>query len=138
MPSESGFNLSLITFQLLTNRDGASANLPILQEMFGYTVRMYWRSWAEISPQTAKEYGVSDGDMIWVESSIGSLKTQAKITPGIIPSVIAIPFGLGHTSYGRYANGHGVNPNSIMRNFHDTISGKPALQATKVKISLAK
>ena len=54
-----------------------------------------------------------------------------------MPSVVSIPFGLGHTSYGRYAEGHGTNPNSILNNLYDRITGKPALQATKVKISLA-
>ena len=32
------------------------------------------------------------------------------ISPLIKPGVIAVPFGQGHTSYGRYAKGIGVNP----------------------------
>ena len=89
------------------------------------------------NPVTAEEYDITDGDWIWIESSVGTIKVQAKIHPGIMPSVVSIPFGLGHTSYGRYAEGHGANPNSILNNLYDKITGKPALQATKVKISLA-
>ncbi len=137
VPYEGEMPLYFTTFQVLTNRDGNGANLPLMQEMFGYTVRYYWRSWVEINPITATEFGIKDGSWVWVESSINRIKVQAKVIPGIMPNVIAVPFGLGHTSYGRYAKGHGVNPNSIMRNLYDFISGKPALDGTKVKISLA-
>jgi anaerobic selenocysteine-containing dehydrogenase len=129
--------LYLTTYQLLTNRDGHGSNLPMMQEMFGYTVRQYWRSWVEIHPQTASNYGISNNDWIWIESAIGTLKAQVRIHPGIMPSVICIPFGLGHTSYGRYAKGYGINPNSILKNLYDMVSGKPALQATKVNITVA-
>lgn len=128
--------LHLITYQLLTNRDGQSSILPLMQEMFGYTVRQHWSSWVEIHPKTASEYGISNNDWIWIESTIGSIRVQAKIHPGIMPSVVSVPFGLGHTSYGRYAENYGVNPNLIIKNLYDMLSGKPALQATKVKIGV--
>jgi len=109
----------------------------MMQEMFGHSVHQYWQSWAEIHPDTAAQHHVHDGNWISVESKVGSLRVQVKVSHGIMPNVIAIPFGLGHTSFGRYAKGHGINPNSIMKNLYDMVSGKPALQATKVKISLA-
>jgi len=129
--------LHLVTFQPLTVRDGNGAHLPMMQEMFGYTVRRYWDSWVEIHPKTAAEHSIVDGQWVWLESSVANIKVQAKISPGILPNVVAVPFGLGHTSYGRYAEGHGVNPNSIMRNAYDLMSGKPALELTKVKIFVA-
>lgn len=134
---EDNFPLILITFQLLTNRNGESSNLPLMQEMFGYTMRQYWDSWVEINPVTAAEKGIRDGDWIWIESSVYAIKVRAKLFPGIIPSAVGIPFGLGHTSYGRYAKGFGVNPTSIIKNHYDLINGLPALHATKVRISLA-
>jgi anaerobic selenocysteine-containing dehydrogenase len=135
VPYDEDMPLYFTTFQLLMNRDGNGSNQPLMQEMFGYITRQYWRSWAEINPVTAKDYGISDGDWIRVESKLGTIKVKAKIHPGITPAVVSIPFGLGHTSYGRYAKGFGVNPNSIINNTYDMISGRPALQATKVKIS---
>ncbi|MBI4549169.1 MAG: molybdopterin-dependent oxidoreductase [Ignavibacteriae bacterium] len=135
VPYEPDMPLYLTTFQVLPNRDGEGSNLPMMQEMFGYSRRQWWRSWVEIHPETAAMYGISDESWVWVESSVGNLKVQVKIVPGIMSHVIAIPFGMGHTSYGRYAKGHGVNPYSIMRNLYDVLSGKPALEATKVRIS---
>lgn len=137
VPYEADRPLYFITFQLLANPDGSHSNLPMMQEMFGSSARRYWTSWVEIHPETAAMHNIDDGAWIWVESSIASLKAQAKITPGIMPGAVAIPFGMGHWSSGRYAKGYGVNPNSIMRNLYDLLSGKPALEGTKVRISLA-
>jgi molybdopterin-containing oxidoreductase family iron-sulfur binding subunit len=127
--------LYLISFETLTNRGGFGSNQPMMQEMFGYQARYHWRSWVELNPITAKTYGVSDGDWVWIQSVVGSVRVQAKVYPGIVPGVLAIPFGLGHTSYGRFARGHGVNPHGIMKNLYDHLSGRTALQATKVLIS---
>ncbi len=135
--ADDNFPLNLVTYSLLTNSNGQASNQPMMQEMFGYTVKEYWNTWAEINPITAKEYGIKKDNLIWVESSTGSLKLKAKFNPGIMLDVIAVPFGLGHTSYGRYAKGYGENPLTIMSNRYDSINGNQALQATKVKIHLA-
>ncbi len=137
VPYDTDMPLHLITFRVLPVRDGQGAALPMMQEMFGHSIHRHWQSWAEIHPDTAALYHVRDSDWILVHSTVGTLKVQAKVSPGIMPNVVAIPFGLGHTSLGRYAKGHGINPNSIIKNLYDMVSGKPALQATKVKIARA-
>lgn len=135
VPVDENLPLYLITYSLLTNRDGCSSNQPMMQELFGYTVHEHWKTWAEINPVTAVEHGIPDKKLIWIESPLGSIKVKARLNPGIKYGVVAVPFGLGHTSYGRYAKGYGSNPISIMKNKYDKINGVPALQATKVKIS---
>jgi len=50
------------------------------------------------------------------------------------PSAVAVPFGMGHTSGGRYAEGVGVNPYEIIAEVSDPFWGKPAKAATRVKI----
>jgi len=34
--------------------------------------------------------------------------------PAIRPDAIAVPFGQGHTAYGRYAQGRGANPFDLL------------------------
>ena len=136
VPYDADMPLHLITFQTLSNRDGQGSDLPMMQEMFGYQWREWWNSWVEIHPDTAAAYGITDNAVVRLESSVGSLKVHAKLNHGIMPNVVAVPFGMGHTSYGRYAKGFGVNPNSIMRKSYDLISGKPATEATKVRVTL--
>ncbi len=135
VPIDENMPMYLVTYSLLTNPNGQSSNQPMMQEMFGYTVHEHWKTWAEINPETAKELGIQDRDSIWVQSAIGNIKVRAKINPAIRKDIVAVPFGLGHTAFGRYANGYGVNPNSILKNRFDLISGLPATQSTKVKIS---
>ncbi|MBU2506591.1 MAG: molybdopterin-dependent oxidoreductase [Bacteroidetes bacterium] len=137
VPVDEGIPLYLTTYKLLTNRNGQSSNQPMMQEMFGYTNRKYWSSWGEIHPKTAAQNGISDGDWMWIESSVGNIKVQAKVHPCVMRDVVAVPFGLGHTSYGRFAKGYGINPYSIVKNKYDVINGNSAPQATRVKISRA-
>jgi anaerobic selenocysteine-containing dehydrogenase len=134
---DDGLPLHLTVFQTMANRDGHAANLPMMQEMFGQSVRRYWRTWAELHPETAAAFGVEDGDWIWLESGVGSIRVQAVVHLGMAPNVVSVPFGLGHTSYGRYAAGHGVNPYTVIRDEYDGISGKPALDSTRVRVSRA-
>ena len=137
VPVDENLPLYLVTYNLLTNREGNSSNQPMMQELFGYTVHEHWTTWAEVNPETARENGITDKKLMWVESPLGSIKVKARLNPGIMPGVVSVPFGLGHTSYGRYAKGYGSNPVTIMKNKYDKLNGVAALQATKVKISIA-
>jgi molybdopterin-containing oxidoreductase family iron-sulfur binding subunit len=42
--------------------------------------------------------------------------------------------GQGHTSYGRYASGTGINPLSIVERVFDPISGAQVLAGTRIRI----
>ena len=43
----------------------------------------------EINPITAEEYGVRDGDWIWIENSIGRAQSKVKVVPTIKPGTIS-------------------------------------------------
>jgi len=53
--------------------------------------------------------------------------------PAIRPDTIAIPFGQGHTAYGRYAEGRGANPTDLLGG-HFNEAGDLAFAGMKVKI----
>ena len=48
---------------------------------------------AEINPETAKSYGINDGEMIIVETPKGELKIKAKYVPEVSPNVVLISHG---------------------------------------------
>jgi anaerobic selenocysteine-containing dehydrogenase len=48
---------------------------------------------AELHPDTAQQYGVSDGDLTVVETPRGKIEIKAKATPNILPGVIHISHG---------------------------------------------
>jgi anaerobic selenocysteine-containing dehydrogenase len=48
---------------------------------------------AEIHPDTAAAYGVEDGDRIVIESPRGQLAMEVKVTDGVVPDTVSLPYG---------------------------------------------
>ncbi|RMF87313.1 MAG: hypothetical protein D6736_13075, partial [Nitrospinota bacterium] len=131
---EKEYPFYLNTYKLMTQGLGRSANQPFLQEIIGPHVQVKWDSWVEINPETAHELGIADGDLVWVESPLGKILVQAKLYPGTMPEVVNIPFGQGHTAYGRWATDRGANPNRLIASTLEPLAGFPTWFGTRVKI----
>lgn len=89
--------------------DGRGANKPWLLENSDPLTKITWQSWAEIHPRTAERLDVRDGEIVELISPHGSIQAQVYVWAGVREDTIAMPLGLGHTEYGRYAKGRGVN-----------------------------
>ena len=111
----------------------AGANKPWLQELPDPTTTVMWNTWVEINPETAKELGIEDDDVVKIVSEAGVLEVPVYKYPAIRPDTIAIPFGQGHTAYGRYAENRGVNPIDLIGQ-HFNEAGDIAFAGMKVKI----
>jgi molybdopterin-containing oxidoreductase family iron-sulfur binding subunit len=136
IPAEdSSYAYHLIPSARLGLYDGRHANSPWLQELPDQLTSVVWDSWAEIHPKTAKKLGLITGDKIKVASASGSLVVDVVVFPGIQEDSIAIPLGNGHSEYGRYAKGRGVNPFKILTPKFDKETGELATHATKVSIT---
>jgi len=81
----------------------AGANKPWLQELPDPTTTVMWNTWVEINPETAHELDVTNDDVVEIRSEAGVVRAAVYVYPAIHPHVIAMPFGQGHTAYGRYA-----------------------------------
>lgn len=79
------------------------ANKPWLQELPDPTTTVMWNSWVEINPETAHELQIENDDVIKIISEAGEIEVPVYLYPAIRPDTIAMPFGQGHTAYGRYA-----------------------------------
>lgn len=123
----------LFPFLSPTLGDGSGANKPWLQETPDPTTTVMWNSWVEINPMTADELGLENDDVIRIYSAYGIIEAAVYRYPAIRPDVIAIPFGQGHTAYGRYAQGRGVNPGNLL-GLRLNGSLDLAFSATKVSI----
>ena len=116
--------LTLWTYPHIFLYDGRGANKPWLQEIPDPITQIVWDNWAEIHPDTAAQLGLKSDyestrlyagiNVIEISTPAGSVEITATISPVVKPGVIAMPYGQGHTNYGRYANGIGVNPWSFM------------------------
>lgn len=91
-----------------------------------------------INPQTAREHGLADGDMAWVESAGGKVKTPVHVTERIRPDSVFLVPGFGKVSKGMtIAYGEGVSDSDLHVTYTDPVSGSQALSQTRVKITKA-
>ena len=89
--------------------DGRGANKPWLLENPDPVTKITWHSWIEVSPETARVLDVREGEILRLTSPHGSVEAPVYVYPGLRNDVIAMPLGLGHTDYGEFARGRGVN-----------------------------
>ncbi len=113
--------------------DGTGANKPWLQETPDPTTTVLWNSWLEINPETAAELGMADDDVVRVISPYGELEAVVYLYPAIRRDTVGIPFGQGHTAYGRYAKDRGANPARLF-GLKFNGAGDLAFGATKVRL----
>lgn len=125
----------LYPYSSIALSDGRGANLPWLQETPDPMTTVQWGMWVELNPETASSLGVSDNDIVQVESPQGMLEAPVVIYPGIRPDVVAIPVGQGHQDYGRFAQAvSGSNPMVLVAPASDSDTGALAWGATRVRL----
>ncbi len=117
-----------------TLHDGRGANLPWLQELPDPTTSVVYGSWVEINPVTAGKLGLTEGDLVEVQSPHGSITAPVYVYPAIMPDVIAMPIGQGHAEFGRYAKNRGANPLKILAPQMEAHTGSLAWGATRVNV----
>ena len=114
--------------------DGSAANIPWMQELPDPMTSVVYGSWVEMNPVTATQLGLTEGDLVDIESPQGQVRAPVYIYPAIMPDVIAMPIGQGHSEYGRYAKDRGANPIEILSPQMEPHSGGLATSATRVRI----
>jgi molybdopterin-containing oxidoreductase family iron-sulfur binding subunit len=121
--------------------DGRGANKPWLLENADPVTKITWHSWVEVHPDTARKLDLRDGEILRLTSPHGSIEAPVFVYPGIHPDVVAVPLGLGHTEYGSYARGRGVNALDLLGapagDFLPYISTRVSLEKTGGYKSLA-
>jgi anaerobic selenocysteine-containing dehydrogenase/Fe-S-cluster-containing dehydrogenase component len=135
VPELEGDGLALLVTPSSRFGDGDAANRPWLQELPDPVSKIAWHSWVEINPETAAEQGVGRGDIVRVISPYGEVELPVWTYPGIRRDAVAISMGTGHTSFGRYADGRGVNPMGLLPAEIEQPSGALVHLATRVQIS---
>ncbi len=109
------------------------ANKPWLQETPDPTTTVMWNTWIEMNTDTAHELGIENDDVVRLVSAAGEVEAPVYLYPAIRPDTIAIPFGQGHTAYGQFAAGRGVNPADLFGPVFNE-AGDLAFAGVKVRV----
>ncbi len=127
-PAPSDRPMQLLVFETLPLARGEGAHLPYLQQIAGPHLDTAWETWVEIHPATAKKYGIGDGDAVWIESSRGRARAQARIYEGARPGALHMPLGYGHGAGPAWGRA-GSNALALLEPEYEGIAGLPRAAA---------
>jgi len=126
--------LVLLTIPSIRFFDGRGANKPWLCEVPDTLTQVAWQTPILLRPETLAKRGLKQGDLVQVESRWGQLEAPVYESPSVHPSVAVMAIGQGHTSYGRYAEGQGLNPVVLLPPELEPSSGAPFFTAGPIAL----
>ncbi len=89
--------------------DGRFANVAWMQEVPDPVTKLTWDNAALVAPETARELGLSSGDLVRIEYAKKRLEIPVFVVPGHAEHSVAIDLGYGRTAAGRIGNGVGFD-----------------------------
>jgi MoCo/4Fe-4S cofactor protein with predicted Tat translocation signal len=123
--------LELVIFPTSHMTDGSLANVSWLQELPDPVSKIVWDNVLTLSPKTAKDMGIKDGDIVTVDVNGASLKVPAYIQPGQSNKVAGLALGYGRDAGMELAKGVGVNAAKLIQ----AIDGKLLYSALPAKVT---
>ncbi len=88
----------------------------------------------DLHPQTAGALNLSEGDTARLTTPNGKADVSIHLEEGIIPGLVAISQGLGHSAFDGYLAEKGVNINRLLGPTKDPITGHNATWGTRAKL----
>jgi anaerobic selenocysteine-containing dehydrogenase len=91
---------------------------------------------AQMNSATAGNLGVQAGQTVTVSSGAGSCKAVVTLSESLMPGVVAMPLGFGHTAWDEFAKNKGDNVYKLMEIKPETgigmsVFGNPQVQITR-------
>ena len=114
--------------------DGRGANRPWLIETPDTLTQIPWQTTALIHPDTLAASGIAEGDIVILQTKAGEIHVPAYAYAGVFPGVAVVPVGQGHTHFGRWASGQGLDPIGILDPSVHADTGAPSFAAPLAKL----
>ncbi len=117
------FPLILIPYDSMRLANGFIGDPPFVIKTVADTVLKKKDSFVEINPKTARAHSLSEGSYAVLTTPKGSARVKVHLFDGVMPGIVAIPSGLGHTAYDKFLSKKGVNVNELIGSVEDPVSG---------------
>ncbi|MBU2586055.1 MAG: 4Fe-4S dicluster domain-containing protein [Bacteroidetes bacterium] len=98
----------LVLYPKLAILDGRHAHNPWLQELPDPVTKIVWDNYASVSQKTASEFNLLEGDVVYIQTSKGSLELPVHIQPGQHDKIVAVALGYGRKGTDRFTD---IGPN---------------------------
>lgn len=132
-----GGDLHFVSPKTAMHAEGRTANIPHAIALFQPANGGKTQAVAEVHPSVASAKGFKNGDRIRIKSSVGEIIAIARVTELTRPDTIVLPFEHGHWAWGRWAKGRGANPDYVLVQQSDRISGMQNFYTGKVSVERA-
>jgi anaerobic selenocysteine-containing dehydrogenase len=132
---ESFYQLLLVPYDSMRLASGYVGSPPFLVKALEDSILKGNDVLVEINPATAKKLGLSNGQYATLSTPIASGRVKVYFFDGIMPGVVAIPRGLGHTGDNKFLAGKGLNYNALCAPVEDPASGLDAAWGIRAKLA---
>ena len=132
---ESFYQLLLVPYDSMRLASGYVGSPPFLVKALEDTILQGNDVLVEVNPATAKKLGLSNGQYATLSTPTGTGRVKVYFFEGIMPGVIAIPRGLGHTGENKFLAGKGVNYNTLSAPVEDPATGLDAAWGIRAKLA---
>lgn len=133
----ASFPLVLMPYDSMRLAAGFIGDPPFTMKAVEDTVLKNKDILVEVNPETAKSLGISHGRYANLTTPVGTAKVKVHLFDGIMPGLVAIPRGLGHTAYDGYLADKGLNFNEFIGSVEDPVSGFNAAWGIRAKLTIA-
>ncbi len=128
------FPLVLVPYDAIRLASNHIANAPFMTKTIDDTVLKKQIGMIEINPKTARKLGLKEDATALLTTPKGKATVQIHLYEGIMPGLIAIPKGLGHTAYNEYLANKGTNFNDLIGPIADPGSGLDMAWGIRAKL----
>ncbi|MBE9531088.1 MAG: molybdopterin-dependent oxidoreductase, partial [Proteobacteria bacterium] len=134
---KTNYPLLLIPYDSIRLANGVVGDPPFVMKSVDDTVLKGTDVFIELNPKTAGEHGLREGQLAMLSTPVGKARVKVHLFDGIMPGLVALPRGLGHTAFDDYLAGKGINFNELIGPVEDSVSGLDAAWGIRVKLAKA-
>ena len=134
---EQTYPLLLMPYDSIRLASRAIGSPPFMMKIVEDTVLKEQAGFVALNPETARKSGLAEQDTALLKTPVGQASVRIHLNDGIMPGILAMPRGLGHTAYDAYLAGKGVNVNQLIAPMEDPASGLDAVWGIRANVTKA-
>ncbi len=135
--SDPKYPLIMVPYEMINLSDSWVPSPPFLSKTWFDNQLRKKDMFVEINPETARRYGLREGDEIIIETPLAKATAKVTLFEGAMPGYIFVPRGFGHFAYDEFLKGKGINVNHLMNPQRDALSGLASWWTTPARIKMA-
>jgi anaerobic selenocysteine-containing dehydrogenase len=116
---------------------GLIGDPPFVMKIVPDTVLKANDGFVDLNRETAAELGLAEGQKVTLSTPVGTAQVRVHLDDTVMPGVLSMARGLGHTAYSPYVAGKGVNVNQLIAPVEDPASGLDAAWGIRAGLTKA-